>query len=280
MVTRWPQAADLSSAQRGGDPQRGEVGRADARPRGPREDRPFPIGATDEPLGRVELGVRPGTAIDELHGRPPPTLLVKEEAGPGSDEPVVAGTVTVGGVLPVGGDRTGDDPGIECAEGVVVDPEPCGRPQREAVNDHIGCPDERDRIAAVPRRPADRGGHCACPDSRPDTRSAATNGSPSGDSIRMTSAPLSARNMVVIGPAMPQDRSRTRRLFECSSHTTPPLHLLVGSTIALTMSEQRVRRYSLWRVPAARPTDRPESSALERDHRRCTPTAGLDSNGR
>ena len=122
-------AADLSSAQRCSDPQRGEVRRADAWPRGPREDWPFPIGATDEPFGRPELGVRPGTAIDELHRCPPSSLLVIEKAGPGSDEPVVAGAVAVGGVLPVGRDRTSDDPGIDCTEGVVVDPEPCGRPQ-------------------------------------------------------------------------------------------------------------------------------------------------------
>ena len=47
------------------------------------------------------------------------------------------------------------------------------------------------------------------------------NGSPRGDSIRTTSAPLSARNIVVIGPAMPQDRSRTRR---CSNARAIRLH--------------------------------------------------------
>src|SRR5580704_13079274 len=116
--------------------------------RGPREDRTFSIGAPDEPVRGIELGMRPGTAIHELHGCPPPTLLIKEKTSPGSDKPVVAGTVTVEGMLPVGSDLTGDDPGIECTEGVVVDPEPRGRSPREAVNDHIGCP--RERVELLP----------------------------------------------------------------------------------------------------------------------------------
>ena len=79
------------------------------------------------------------------------------------------------------------------------------------------------------------------------------NGSPRGGSMRMTSAPLSARNMVVIGPAMPWDRSRTRNCCECSSHITSPLHLLVGSTIALTMSQDLggASRLPRWCVPTA-----------------------------
>lgn len=136
------QTADFSSTQRGGDPQRGEIGRADARPWSSREDRTLSISTPDEPVGPVELGVRPRTAIDELHGCPPPTLLVIEEAGPGSDEPVVTGTVTVNGVLTVGTDRTGDNAGIERAEGVVVDSEPRRRPPREAVDHDVGFLDE------------------------------------------------------------------------------------------------------------------------------------------
>ena len=141
-MTRWPRPLTCRAAQGRGDPQRGEVGRSDARPRGAREDGTVPIGPPDESLGRTELGVRPAPAVDELHGRPPPTLLVIEKAGPGSHEPVVAGAVAVDGVLPVGGDRTGDDPGIESTEGVMVDAEPRRRPKREAVDDDIGCPCE------------------------------------------------------------------------------------------------------------------------------------------
>ena len=221
------QATDLASAQRRRDPQRGEVGRADAWPRGPREDRPFTIGAPDEPFGRAELGVRPGTAIDELHCRPPPTLLVKEKTGPGSDKPVVARTVPVGGVLPIGGDRTGDDPRIECTEGAVVDPEPFGCPQREAVDDHIGSPGEL--IELLP-----------APDSLQIEASAALPSIP--DPI-----PGLLRKWIAQGrldahdvrPVVGQEHGghwaghapgqiENAQMLECSSHTTPPLHILVG----------------------------------------------------
>ena len=131
--------AHLSSAERGGDPERGEVGRADARPGGARKNGTVSIGASDEPLGGVELRVGPGTTIDELHGRTPSSLLIVEEAGPGRDQPVVAGAVTMHAVLPIGSDGAGDDAGIERTERFVVDAERRRRPQREAVDDDIGC---------------------------------------------------------------------------------------------------------------------------------------------
>ena len=54
VVTRWPTTAHLSSSQRSGDPERREVGRADARPRSAGEDRPVSIGA----LGRARRARR------------------------------------------------------------------------------------------------------------------------------------------------------------------------------------------------------------------------------
>ena len=209
---------------------------------GAREDRTVPIGAPDEPLGRIELGVRPGTAIDELHGRPPPALLVIEKAGPGRHQPVVAGTVTVRGVLPVGGDRTGDEPGIECNEGVVVDAEPrrssptrsCRRRHRMSGPAASNCrlPSSLCRSRRALRLPRFQTRYPVC----------CAKGSPGGDSIRMTSAPLSARNMVVMGPAMPQDRSRTRRSSNAPAIRLHPFTLR-WVTIVLTMSQHREARW-------------------------------------
>ena len=72
-------------------------------------------------------------------------------------------------------------------------------------------------------------------------------GSPRGDPIRMTSAPLSARNMVVIGPAMPHDRSRTRTSPNAPAIRLHPFRFSsVDSTIALTM----VSRAATSRSPA------------------------------
>src|SRR6202453_2877243 len=233
-------AADLSSAQGCSDPQRGEVRRAYAWPRGPREDWPFSIGATDEPFRRPELGVRPRTAIDELHRRPPSPLLVIEESGPGSHEPVVAGSVTVRGVLTVSRDRTGDDPRIECTQGVVVDPEACGRPQREAVNDHIGGPGELvELLPALDALQIDAGTALTpvphpipgllrkwIAQGRLDTHDVSAVVSKEHRGHRAGHAPGQVENA---------------QMLECSCHTAPPLHLRLGPTIAPTMSQSSER---------------------------------------
>ena len=220
-------AADLSSPQSCGDPQRGEVGRANARPRGPREDRAFPIGATNESLGGLELGVRPGTAVDELHGRPPPALLVKKEAGSGRDEPVVTRTVTVRGVLAVGGDRTGDDPGIECAQGVVVDPEPFGRPQREAVNNHIGRPGEQIELLPALDALQIEAGTALTPVPHPIPgllRKWIAQGRLDPDDVSAVVGKEHRGHRAGHAPGQVENA----QMFECSSHTAPPLHILVG----------------------------------------------------
>ena len=221
-------SADLSSAQSCSDPQRGEVRRADARPRGPREDWPFPIGTTEESLGGIELGVRPGTAIDELHGRPPPALLVKKEAGPGRDQPVVSGTVTVRGVLAVASDRTGDDCWIESTESVVVNPEPFCRPRREAVNDHIGRPGQRVEVLPSHRtlQIEEDTALAPIPDPVPGLlRKWIAQGRLDSNDVSPVVGKEHRRHRAGHTPGQVENA----QFRECSSHTTPPLHILVGN---------------------------------------------------
>ena len=73
---------------------------------------PGPVRAAHQPVGRVELGLRPGPAADVLHRRAPPAPLVEEQAGPGRDQRRrTPGRVAMVGMVAVAGDAAHDQSG-------------------------------------------------------------------------------------------------------------------------------------------------------------------------
>ena len=138
-------------------------------------------------------------------------------------------------VLPVRGDRTGDDLRIEDDQGVVVDAEPRRRPKRETVDDDIGCPGQLFELPpslAAAQIEADAA-LASIPDPVPGLlRKRIARGRLDPYDVGTVVGQEHGGHGAGDAPGQVEDT----QIFECSSHTTPPLHIPVASTIVSTMS--------------------------------------------